>query len=86
MSVHNGDTKTEANARHLQANKAWNWKWPDSRNRWQTCQQPKGKRSKVPGTTIHVYGKQAYYGPSKKTLAKRAAKGGGKKRRSSRRQ
>lgn len=67
-------TGSQANARHLQANKAWNWKWPDNRNRWHTSSQSKGKRPKAPGTTVRIYGKQAYYGPSKKTLAKRKAK------------
>jgi len=43
--------------------KAWNWKaWPDEHNCWQTNAKRKRGCS------------QTYSGPSKRTLAKRAAK------------
>ena len=41
---------------------AWNWVWPDEKNRWATG------GAKPKGVT------QPYSGPSKRTRAKRAAK------------
>jgi len=48
--------------RYLHEHRAWNWQWPDERNRWDHI-----SRKRNPS--------QRYYGPSKRTLAKRAAKG-----------
>jgi len=52
---------SQSAAKYLTENKAWNWQWPDDKGRWQTKAKPRGKA-------------QAYHGPSKRTVAKRAAK------------
>lgn len=43
--------------------RAWNWKWPDARGRWNT----KKKRKRGPS--------QPYHGPSDRVLARRSTRG-----------
>jgi hypothetical protein len=59
------DSGRDANAEWLQANKAWNWQWPDEKNRWFTNLKPVTAAPETRFTST---------GPSKRTKAKRAAR------------
>lgn len=57
--------EAERQARFLQAKRAWNWKWPENGNCWQTRSTLMQGAPKTCFTAT---------GPSKRTLRKRAAK------------
>ena len=56
---------TQKNAQVLQVAKAWNWKWPMSRNRWDTKLSPKRADPRTRYTSM---------GPSNRTVTRRAAR------------
>lgn len=77
------EEELQAQTAYLQENKAWNWVWPQTkdgkahdlpRNCWYTGLAPRTTSSTHDGNEL--YGTQPYFGPSKRTLKRRAARRG----------
>jgi len=54
-------TEQTEQERYLHEHRAWNWQWPTNDNRWSGKSTTRGPS-------------QVYSGPSKRTVAKRAAR------------